>query len=166
MPEPPDYAVLKSYLDFLVDTTDNLSIKHSHADEAVYSKILHIIWKHGDRYKKVIPLMGGFHQLLVLQKIIYKRHGCMGYKKWFTDAKIIAAGSIDKAIEGRNYYRCMRIHKEGFDAIVQNRVESLTNSYARMNLNLKTKLKELCNHPSDDLLDDIIEMEEYQHLKK
>ena len=60
-----------------------------------------MVIKHGEQYKKVISLMGGFHQLLVLQKIIYKRHGCMGYKKWFTNAKTIAAVSIVKAIEGQ-----------------------------------------------------------------
>jgi len=106
MPEPPDYTVLKNHLDFLLDTTENLGIKHifAHADEAVYEKLLHIKWNHGDYYKNIIPLMGGFHQVMVMQKIIHKRHSCMDYKKWFEDSKIIAAGSIDKAIEGRQYY--------------------------------------------------------------
>ena len=100
---------LKAYLDFLRDTTDNLCLNHifCHADEQVYAKLLHIIWNHGDYYQKIIPLMGGFHQLMVMQKIIYKRHGCMGYKQWFSDAEIIAAGSLEIAIEGRQYYRCM-----------------------------------------------------------
>ena len=87
--------------------------------------MVQIIWKHGEVYKKVIPFMGAFHQLLVLQTMIYKRHGCVGYKKWFVDAKIIASGSADKAVEGRHYYRFMRVHKEAFDAIVQSRTEIL-----------------------------------------
>ena len=101
VPQPPDYDVLREYLDFLVETTDNLTLQriYCHADEAVYSKIVQIIWRHGETYKKVIPLMGGFHQLLVLMKIIYKRHGCIGYKKWFIDSKTIASGSADKAVE-------------------------------------------------------------------
>ena len=64
VPTPPDYDVLKEYLDFLLDTTENLGIQHifAHADEAVYSKLLHIICKHGDYFQRIIPLMGGFHQ--------------------------------------------------------------------------------------------------------
>ena len=106
VPTPPDYDVSKEYLDFLLDTSENLGIQHifTHADDAVYSKLLHIIWKHGEYFKKSIQLMGGFHQLLVLQKVMYKWHGCIAYKKWFKDAHVIASGSIDKAIEGRHYY--------------------------------------------------------------
>ena len=37
VPTPPDYDVLKEYLDFLLDTTENLGTQHifTHADEAV-----------------------------------------------------------------------------------------------------------------------------------
>ena len=94
IPQAPDYGVLMEYLKFLLETTEDLNIQriYVHADEAVYSKLLQLIWKHGKFDKKIIPLMGGFHQLLVLQKIIYKRHACIGYKKWFVDSKIIASG--------------------------------------------------------------------------
>ena len=151
VPTPPDYDVLKEYLDFLLDTTENLGIQHifTHADEAVYSKLLHIIWKHGDYFQRIIPLMGGFHQLLVLQKVMYKRHGCIGYKKWFEDAHVIASGSVDKAIEGRHYYRCIRLHKEAFDAIVQMQIEKITDNYAAINSDVLNSLMELRrNHSS------------------
>jgi len=82
--------------------------------------------------------MGGFHQLLVLQKVIFKRHACIGYKKWFLDSNIIAGGSVDKAVEGRHYYRFMRVHKEPFDAIVQLRVEDITVNYSVMESKLMT----------------------------
>ena len=71
VPQPvSDCAVLKAYLLFLEETTNSLEIKHifEHADEAVYSKLLEIIWNHGDKFKKVIPIMGGFHQVMNLQK--------------------------------------------------------------------------------------------------
>jgi len=42
---------------------------------------------------------------------------CLGFKDWFFDAGSIAAGSVDQAIEGRQYFRSMRLHKEGFDAL-------------------------------------------------
>ena len=65
IPQAPDYGVLMEYLKFLLETTEDLNIQsiYVHADEAVYSKLLQLIWKHGKFDKKNIPLMGGFHQL-------------------------------------------------------------------------------------------------------
>ena len=36
-----------------------------HADEIIYSKIVMIMWLYNDKYENVIPLIGGFHTLLV-----------------------------------------------------------------------------------------------------
>ena len=52
--EPPNYAVCKNYF----------------ADEDLYSKLEHI-WKHGNLYKEVIIIMGGFNALRVCQHLIY-----------------------------------------------------------------------------------------------
>ena len=40
-----DYSVLKADLDFLIETADNLELQNifAHCDEAVYSKLLHIM---------------------------------------------------------------------------------------------------------------------------
>ena len=92
--DPPEYSVCKEYLDFLLDTMSYLEIPHIfvHADEQVYARILHLIWKHGESYSTIIPMLGRFHQLRVLQKIIFKRHGAIGYKDWFVDDGTIAEG--------------------------------------------------------------------------
>ena len=46
------------------------------------------MWNYGDYWDKVIPLMEGIHQVLVKQKIIHKRDGCMGYKQWFSNVEM------------------------------------------------------------------------------
>ena len=43
--------------------------------------------------------MGGFHQLRVKQRLIYKLSNCIGIKKWCIDDGIIAAGPAAQAIE-------------------------------------------------------------------
>ena len=163
--EPPDYDVLKEYIDFLLATTDDLGIQHifTHADEAVNAKLLHIIWNQWNRFKKIIPLIGGFHQIMALQKILYKRHTCIGYKTWFEDAQIIASGSVDKAIEGRHYH--MRIHKEAFHSIVQMLVAKLTQDYSQMNPLLLSKLVQLRYDPSPDKVKEITTIKELCDLK-
>ena len=47
-----DYALSKGYLVFLNKTTENLEIKHifAHAYKAVVSKLLGLIWVHGDEF--------------------------------------------------------------------------------------------------------------------
>ena len=57
----------------------------------------------------------------------------MGYHKWLTYAGVVAAGSADAAVEGRHYYRNMRINKESFCALEQHKGETLTSKYQEMN---------------------------------
>ena len=49
-PEPPDYKLCKEYLNFFVNRFDILEILYGfvYADEQVYSRLLHLIWKHKD----------------------------------------------------------------------------------------------------------------------
>ena len=67
VPEPPEYLICKKFLDDLLDIMKELDLDHifAHADELVYSKVMHILWKFPDIYNRVIVLMGGFHQLRV-----------------------------------------------------------------------------------------------------
>ena len=53
---------LKEYNDLLLATTDDLGIQHifTHADEVVNAKLLHIIWNHGNHFKKIIPFYWWF----------------------------------------------------------------------------------------------------------
>ena len=145
---PPDYPVCKEYLDFLLGIMQDLEIPYIyvHSHEAVYSKLCHILWKNKELYKDVILLMGGFHQLRVRQKLLFKRHGCGGYRQWCVDSDIIASGSADQAFEGRHYYRSMRVHKECFDALVQFKVEEITSGHTNTQPELLFSLVALKNN--------------------
>ena len=100
--KPPDYPVCKYVLDKLLQIMKDLELRliFAHSDEQVYAKLAHILWKFPDLYKNIIIVMGGFHQLRVRQRIIFKRYVCKGFRKWFIDAGIIAEGSPDMALEG------------------------------------------------------------------
>ena len=162
-------SVLKAYLEFLLETTENLEIQHifSHCDEAVYSKLLQIIWKHGDKFKKVIPIMGGFHQLLCLQKIMYKRYACFGLDKWISGAGTTkTASAAEKAVQGRHYNTATRVYKEMFDAIVQIRTEDITDNYRLIDPELKDKMVGLRKNISSESVNDIIQDEKFHFLSK
>ena len=59
------------------------------------------------------------------------------------DAGNIAEGSSSQAFEGRHYFRSMRVHKEGFDALAQYKIENLTDNYKNIDENLLNMLKQL-----------------------
>ena len=79
----PEYPVCKIYLHFLLDTIEVLELPYIfvQAYKQVYGRILHIIWKHRDlfnRSTKIIPIIGGFYQMHVFQRVIFNRYNCLG----------------------------------------------------------------------------------------
>ncbi len=97
---PPEYTVCKEYLDFIISLIEKLEIPYIfvHSDELVYSKLCDLLWKNQELYKNIILLMGGFHQLRVMQRLIHKLNGCRNFKQLCIDAEVIAAGSSDQAL--------------------------------------------------------------------
>ena len=67
--QPPKYDVCKYYLDHLNEIIADLGLSYMfvHADEEVYARLAHIIWKDTEKYKNLVILIGGFHQLRVRQ---------------------------------------------------------------------------------------------------
>ena len=98
------------------------------------------------------------------KKIIYKRHALRVYHKWVTDAKTIAPGSSDVSVEGRHYYRNIKINKEMFCALVQYRVEELTIDYNDMGMELKSLFLNLRRKPTAGNLNLILSNNEFQNL--
>ena len=164
-----DFTVLKSLLYFLVETTENLGIMYifSHCDEAVYSKLLQIIGKHGDQFSKVIPPMGGFRQVLCLQKAIYKRYACLGLDKWITGVATIKSSlAAEKTVHVLHYNTSIRVYKEIFDAIVQMRMEDITNMYVNIDEELLSNLINLRKSTCAKNMSQIVVIEEFQILEK
>ena len=88
--------------------------------------------------------MDGFHQILCLQKIMYKRFACLGIGKWITEAGITKSASVaEKAAHGLHYNTTTRVYKEIFNAIVQLRTKSVANGYEKINKKLLDDFIEL-----------------------
>ena len=87
--------------------------------------------------------MSGFHKLRVFQRVLFKRCSCLGLQDWFVDSGTIAAGSVSQPFEGRHYYRSIRLRKEGFHALVQRRVEDITDKFKLINPGFLSNLSEL-----------------------
>ena len=62
-----------------------------------------MIWRHGDLYSKIIPIMGGFDQMRIFLfvRVLFKRYNGLVSQDWFVDSGTIVAGSVSQAFEGR-----------------------------------------------------------------
>ena len=119
IPLPPGNNVIKWYMDIIMQIADDLELDYifAHADEAINSKMLIISWLNLVGYDKIIPLMGGFHTILVNLKILFKKYGCLGFKDWWVDAGAIADGSVVQTFEGRHYaeaFVCTNSHSQPY----------------------------------------------------
>ena len=88
-----------------------------------------IMWKEGEKYKGIINIMGGFHIFLVTLKILCNKYGFLGLRGLWVRSKIVADGSVNKALEERHYSRRTQLHKETFEALVHFKCKSLEKDF-------------------------------------
>ena len=81
-----------------------------------------------------------------------KKNALRVYQKWVIDAKTIALASSDAEVQGRHYYRNMRINKEMVCALVQYSVKELANNYNDMSMELKSLFLNLRRKPTAENL--------------
>ena len=164
IPFRPDDNIVKYYLDMINELAEELGLEHVfvHADEAIHSKINMIMWLEKEKYEKIVPILGGFHTLLVYLKILHKKFGCLGMQDWWSDANAIAEGSVDQAIEGRNYDRGIRLHKQTFCALVRWRLKSI----APNDEELKNSIGKLRAETNGKNLSTLMELESFKVLCK
>lgn len=86
--------------------------------------MLVISWRNQEKYDKIIPIMGGFHTVLVNLIILYKKYACLGLTDWWFESRTIAEGSVAQALEGRHYARSVRLHEQSFEALLHYRIKS------------------------------------------
>ena len=79
---PPDYPTCKYYLDFLPwgyrSVANTFHLRWFRQDGLL--KIVRDLWKNRNKYTRVILLMGRFHQLRVIQRLLYKIHFLKRYR--------------------------------------------------------------------------------------
>ena len=71
-------------------------------------------------------------------------------------------GPADQAFSGKHYYRCMRVLKESFDALVQFFAETTTNNYTDMESELLQRLTDLRLEPTPGAVDKVLDLESFE----
>ncbi|PIK43759.1 hypothetical protein BSL78_19394 [Apostichopus japonicus] len=88
-------------------------------DQAFFSKAIEIVWKHQDRFSKIIVRLGVFHMICSLLSIIGKRFQDAGLRDLCVESGVIAQGSIAGVMDGHKYNRSIRLHKLVYEAFMR-----------------------------------------------
>lgn len=88
-------------------------------DQALYAKAAEIVWKNEEMNQKIVLKMGVFHTICNLLSVIGKRYGSAGLRDIAVEAGVIAEGSINSVLDGRNYNRGVRLCKLMYEALMR-----------------------------------------------
>ena len=76
-------------------------------DQAIYCKVMEIKWKQPERCQSCIVMLGIFHTIMFLG-IIGKRFGDAGLRDLLIQSGVLAEGSVDRALSGKQCNRSVR----------------------------------------------------------
>ena len=79
---------------------------------------------------------------------------------------IIAQGSADQGFQGIHYFQSMRLHKEGFGAIVQANVQLITENFKSISPVVSRKLIDLRKSPPPVLAEEILKLVAFKDIKQ
>ena len=88
-------------------------------DQALYAKVCEMQWKNSEQYGRIMLMMGNFHIICNFMSSIGKIYGDAGLRDIAEESGIIAQGSIDKVLEGKQYNRAIRLHKLTYEALMR-----------------------------------------------
>ena len=88
-------------------------------DQAFSAKAMEVYWKHKELFCGLVIMMGGFHLLLMLLGVMGSRFGNAGLRELAAQSDVLAEGSVDKALNGKQYNRAVRLHKCVYEALLR-----------------------------------------------
>ncbi|KAG1685808.1 hypothetical protein GQR58_008924 [Nymphon striatum] len=88
-------------------------------DQALYAKAAEVAWKHKLRFESLLLMMGNFHIICNMLSIIGKLFRDAGLRDLAVESGVIAEGSIDKVLDGKQYNRGIRLHKLTYEALMR-----------------------------------------------
>ena len=116
-----DMSTVQEILNQTISIQESLNLKCIAVvlDQALFSKASEIMWRYQEKYKSIILMMGNFHTICNLMSIIGKMFGDAGLRDLAVESGVIAAGSIEKVLEGKQYNRAVRFHKLTYEALMR-----------------------------------------------
>ena len=115
-------------------------------DQAFYAKAMEVYWKHKELFDGIFIMMGAFYLFLMLLGVIGSRFGDAGLRELAVQSDVVAEGSVDKSLNGKQYNRAVHLHKCVYEALMRlllKEFESSVQSLPTLNLEqLKLELNQ------------------------
>lgn len=115
-------------------------------DQPFYAKAMEVYWEHKELFDGIVIMMGGFHLLLMLLGVIGSRFRDAGHRELAVQSNVVAEGSVDKSLNGKQYNRGVHLHKCVYEALMRlllKEFESSVQSLPTLNLEqLKLELNQ------------------------
>lgn len=88
-------------------------------DQAFYAKAMEVYWKHKALFDGIVIMMGGFHLLLMLLGVIGSQFGDAGLRELAVQSDVVAEGSVEKSLNGKQYNWDVRLHNCVYEALMR-----------------------------------------------
>lgn len=93
-------------------------------DQAIYTKIQELRWLNTDYTERFIVRMGEFHTMMSYMSIIGKRFESAGLADLLIESGVVAPGSINCVIAGKQYNRALRAFINVYEALSRLRMQA------------------------------------------
>ena len=105
---------------------DNIAVVF---DQALYAKATSIAWRHPEQCGTLTLMLENFHSICNLLSTIGKLFGDAGLRDLAVESGVIAEGSINKILDGKQYNRAVRLHKLTYEALMRLCGQALKNGW-------------------------------------
>jgi len=110
---PTSLDTVNAILERSVAIADELELNHVVVvfDQAIYAKAQEIRWTNELFMRRLVLRLGEFHTSMSFLSIIGKRYHDAGLFSVLVEAGIVAHGSVNAVLEGKQYNRAIHAHK-------------------------------------------------------
>ena len=84
-------------------------------------------------------------------------------RSWWVDSDTRAEGSAEKAMDGRHYYRSVRLHKQSFEVLLRYGLQNLI-TMSDLGKQVKTYMAEMMTRPSAATLAALIDHSDFLNI--
>ena len=163
--EPPSKSVVNDIMIKLLAAMQEKSIPFSFlvGDMPTYKTIVQLKAENPELFKKIIPILGAFHQQMSYIYAIYKRFKGSGISEVLVATGVVAEGSVDQALRGKHYRRGVRcimlmrevlIHKRLYKMVQQGELSQCIRANLEILCNALTETQEALQKAHNDLQED------------
>ena len=134
---PTEMDTVNTILTRSVEIADKLALANIAIvfDQAIYAKAQEIRWKTDSFKERLVIRLGEFHTSMSFLSVLGRRFRDAGLFDVLVEARVVAQGSVNAVLEGKQYNRAIRAHKLVFEAMQRLRFRAFLDSLSDVDRN-------------------------------